>query len=183
MSRLRAERGKGRSDFIYVGEEDEYEVGDEGPTRGNGISNAEIAFFLGEDPDEILFAKREQERVAGVVKERNLTADDILRFDKAKLKEFEKVLYEKRAVRLLTHEESTWVKSQHPERILSSMFALKWKEDLEEPETELEAKARWAIRGCDDPDLKELGFAGKTQAPTLSIEARHLIYQLCASYG
>ena len=48
---------------------------------------------------------------------------------------------------------------------------------------ELEAKARWAVRGCDDPDRFELGFRNATQAPTLSMEGRHLIYQLCASYG
>ena len=31
-----------------------------------------------------------------------------------------------------------------------------------------EASARWAVRGCDDPDLAQLGWNRMTQAPTLS---------------
>ena len=46
-----------------------------------------------------------------------------------------------------------------------------------------EAHARWCARGCDDPDLKDLGFSGQTQSPTLSFEGIMLALQLIASFG
>ena len=180
---MRREQAKGRSDAIFVGDEDEYEATSSGPTRGDGLVFENLV-FLNEDWNDIYLNVSATQQKGGVVKEKDLTAEEMRLFDAAKLKEFQKVLFEKRAVRLLSLEESAWVRATVPDRIVTSMFALKWKEDLEQEEScPLEAKARWAVRGCDDPDRYELGFKNATQAPTLSMEGRHLIYQLCASFG
>ena len=118
----------------------------------------------------------------GVVHEKDLTAEEMLMFDTAKLKEFRTVAFEKKAVRILDAGESAWVRSAMPKRILTSMFAHKWKAALDNTMVcDPEAKARWAIRGCGDPDLHELVFTNATQSPALSSEARHWIYQILAS--
>lgn len=87
-----------------------------------------------------------------------------------------------KAVRPLSPEGSAYVRAHYASRIMTSMLALKWKEDGDASlPAQRVAKARWAIRGCGDPDLKEPCWDKATQSPTLSIEARHLILQLLAS--
>lgn len=118
------------------------------------------------------------------LRESQLSADEMKLFDKAKQKEFNTVLFEKKALRKLSPQEAAWVRATHPERVMSSLFALKWKEEAIDGETagEKEAKARLAVRGCGDPDLAWLAWQHAVQSPTLSFEGKSLLYQMCAAH-
>ncbi len=193
MEILAAERRLVRSDSTWIGDEDEYDVDtwmEKLKTKPN-IDEKDMMHLIGDYFDEMeLFDVVDfvglTTTKAGVVHERDLTAVEMLEFNKAKLKEFQKVVFEKKALRILTPEESARVRANNASRIISSTFALKYKEENETTDpTKLtkEAHARLAVRGCADPDLRDLGWNNQTQAPTLSAEARMLLLQLVASNG
>lgn len=187
----------GRTDAITIGEEDEFEIENNGPRRGDGLRPKGSEVYVNLNPEEdikdvyllynpiedVLISSGANKKANGVIREKDLSAGDLAKFNHAQLKEFQTVLYEKKAVRVLSPEESALARANLGHRIITSMFALKWKEENDCGVSEKMAKARWALRGCVDPGLKELVWSKNTQSPTLSLEASHLIVQLCASHN
>ena len=64
----------------------------------------------------------------------------------------------------------------HPSRIMTSRWILTWKDDDKEP-TGRRPKARLVVRGYQDPELDQV----TTDSPTLSRDARMLLFQTVAS--
>lgn len=97
---------------------------------------------------------------------------------KAKLKELNK-LVSSGAVRVLSKQESDAVRndSKLRGRILKSRYVIT-KADEQELNDLTELKARWCIRGYQDPDLLRLD----TEAPTLSSEGCAIALQCVASH-
>jgi hypothetical protein len=113
--------------------------------------------------------------------EKHMTATDKMRFQHAKQTEWETLVNEKHALRVLSAEEEAQLCMQHPEimkRILPSRFVLTDKAE----EDGMRAKARFCLGGHCDPDLEELVNTGALASPTCSTLARYWCLQLIASF-
>ena len=120
----------------------------------------------------------EKKRGRKEVFERELKSCHMPGLKKAKLKEFKK-LVSSGAVRVLSKKESDAVKCDPKlrERILKSRYVITKADELELNDL-TELKARWCIRGYQDPDLLRLD----TEAPTLSSEGCAIALQCIASH-
>ena len=100
---------------------------------------------------------------------RNLTVEEKKQFDRAKQKEL-KCWIQTSALEPLLRDRI------HPSRIMSSKWALTWKED----QTSLSGrkpKARLVIRGFQDPEVRVVS----TKSPTLTGDGRTMILQTVSS--
>ncbi|CAE7879526.1 GIP, partial [Symbiodinium microadriaticum] len=110
------------------------------------------------------------------VNEREIAADRREGLDKAKLKEWKKLVD---SGAILVHEGDKARHLRHgmdSKRILKSRFVVTEAEPQSSPQT-CDLKARWCIRGYLDPDLLDLD----TSAPTLTMEGFAVAMQLLAS--
>ena len=88
----------------------------------------------------------------GNVSYKQLSAEHQKRFEEARAKEANS-LVSAGAVRVLSLEESRRFAERHPECILDSLWAERWKAT---DEKELLAKSRWCVVGWQDPDIHEI---------------------------
>ena len=89
-------------------------------------------------------------------------------------------LHEKGAVRHLSREEAARVRREEPHRIMGSRHV--WSKRLGDLGLE-EFKARWCVRGDQDPDVMRLAFEWLCSSPTMSVAGKALVLQLLASFG
>jgi len=88
----------------------------------------------------------------GNVSFKQLSAEHQKQFEAARAKEGNS-LVSAGAVRVLTLDESREFEERHPECILDSLWAERWKAT---DEKELLAKSRWCVVGWQDPDIHEI---------------------------
>ena len=102
------------------------------------------------------------------------------RIDDAKVLEFVHTLQnEKKAIKVIPPHEAHKIRKYKKDRIMSSRFVITEKKEDQSTRT----KARWVLRGHDDPDLTAKILSGKCHSPTLSQLSRSVILQLIVSFG
>eukprot|EP00969_Alexandrium_andersonii_P351007 15434490-Alexandrium_andersonii.AAC.1 len=107
------------------------------------------------------------------VNERHLSLEQRAQVDVAKTLEWDTLL-DKGAMVVITGERAAQVRAMFGDRVIQSRFVLTWKQEAGVPGR---YKARWCLRGHQDPDTLQLVTAGRTSSPTVSQLARNLTTQ------
>ena len=144
---------------------------------------------VGDDDDyldgwenRILMAQKKSTRKAkrggGEVNLKHLNETDLKKFKAARKKEIDKIILEKKALRVINPSEAKKVWEKWAKRVLRGRYVDIWKEeDVEEPE----AKSRYVLPGHLDPDILDLIYNKKLAASTVSAEGKRLTLQVIAS--
>lgn len=127
---------------------------------------------------DIFHVHPKQGRGKKEVNVRRLEGEDRKKFEVSRKKEIGKIIFDKKAVKVISPAEAAKIRRQVPQRVLKGRYVDVWKEE----DTDIpEAKSRFVVPGHLDPDILELIYNHQLSASTVSAEGKRLTFQTIAS--
>ena len=115
------------------------------------------------------------------VNKTRLTPEDRMEFDLSDAKEWNSVLTEKNALRILTPQEAMQIRCVHPDRMIGARWGRNWKHPEESDIKMRCAESRFCLLGHQNPHLLELVENGGLSAPRVNRWSTMIFYAIAAA--